>query len=436
MRWYYRCSECGATYEIEPNRYLCDACSAGQRPDRPLAGILEVDWEDDAGEAGAAATAATAARSAGTTGAGETRDRGPGSPTPPSYALGGIPVPVEPEWFPPIPVGNTPLWEPLRLRSELGFSRLYLKDDTCNPTGSYKDRASYLVAAFAAKFGISEIALASTGNAASSMAGVGAAAGIKVTVFLPVNAPEAKRIQVLQYGAELRQVAGNYDAAYDHSLEYTADGKALSRNTAYNPLTIEGKKTVSYEIVEQLGALDARTRKRTAADGKRATAEVARVAPDHVFVPVGDGVILAGVYRGFENLLRLGRVERIPEIWACQAEGSAAIVRALEAGDFGRPVRSSTIADSISVDVPRNGAHALAKLIRHGGHGVKVSDQEILSAQRHLASRAGLFAEPSSAAAYAGFLKVRDKIDPGSRIVLLITGSGLKDIAAAARGLT
>jgi len=376
MRWFYRCPTCGAEYEVVPGRYVCDACSAEQEPSRPLSGVLEVEWEGDEGE------------------------------------LGAVPLPVEPEWFPPIPVGNTPLWEPARLRRELGFPGLYLKDDTCNPTGSFKDRASFLVAAFAARHGIGEIALASTGNAASSMAGVGAAAGIKVTVFLPNTAPAAKRIQVLQYGAELRAVDGTYDDAYDRSLEYTTSGGALSRNTAYNPLTIEGKKTVSFEIVEQLGT-----------------------APDHIFVPVGDGVILAGVYRGFENLLRLGRIAKMPVVWACQAEGSSAIVRALESGGFGEPVRSATIADSISVDVPRNGTHALSKLKAHGGRGVIVGDGEILVAQKQLASRTGLFAEPSSSAAYAGFLKMRLTIDPESRVVLLITGSGLKDTDGAARGL-
>lgn len=388
MNWYYQCPSCGSQYEIEPGRYLCDSCRKRQEPERPLEGVLEVEWEGDD----------TAFRG------------GPGTQ---------IPLPVDAKWLPPIPVGGTPLWAPERLRKELGFPRLFLKDDTANPTGSFKDRASYLVAAFAARHEIREVALASTGNAASSMAGIGAAAGIRITVFLPAAAPAAKRIQVLHYGADLKQVDGSYDEAYERSLEYTASGTILSRNTGYNPLTIEGKKTVSFEIVDQLAK---------ASPDSPST-------PDHLFVPVGDGVILAGVYRGFENLLRLGRIERMPTIWACQAEGSSAIVRALSKGGFEEPVRSATVADSISVDVPRNGAHALSKLIRHTGRGVTVGDDEILAAQHRLASRSGLFAEPSSSAAYAGFLKVRQEIDPSSTVVLLITGSGLKDIEAAARGL-
>jgi len=384
MKWFYRCPSCDARYDIVPGRYLCDACATRQQVDRPLAGVLEVEWEGD--------------------------------PAP-----GTLPLPVEAEWFPPIPVGNTPLWAPVRLRAEFSAPNLWLKDDTCNPSGSFKDRASFLVAAFAKKHGVQEIVLASTGNAASSMAAVGAAAGLHIKVFLPASAPVAKRIQVLQYGAELVSVDGNYDKAFDLSLEYSNRTGALSRNTAYNPLTIEGKKTVAYEIVDDL-------------------VKAGASAPAHIFVPVGDGVIIAGVYRGFENLLKLGRIATIPIIWACQAEGSSAIARALalsHAGsdDFGAPQSSSTIADSISVDVPRNGLHALSKIKKYGGRTVVVSDAEILAAQKTLSSGSGLFAEPSSSAAFAGWLKVRETIPATDTCVLLITGSGLKDIKAATLGL-
>jgi len=398
MRWLYRCPECGAEYAIEPGRYLCDACTARQEPDRPLRGVLECAWE----------------------GAFE------GGPD-------DIPLPVAAEHLPPLPVGNTPLWEPHRLREETGFPRLFLKDDTCEPTGSFKDRASYLVAGFARERGIAEIALASTGNAASSMSGIGAAAGLKITVFLPKKAPVAKRVQVLQYGAELREVDGTYDVAFDRSLAYSRETGVLSRNTAYNPLTIEGKKTVSFEMVRDLA-------KARIAEAKRAghLAELPRkdfVAPDHVFVPVGDGVIIAGVYKGFEDLLRLGRIQRLPTIWACQAEGSSAIARALAAGGFSAPVPSDTIADSISVDVPRNGYHALSKLKAHGGKAVVVSDEEILEAQRELAAKAGLFAEPSSSTAWACFQKAKGGLRPDETIVVMLTGSGLKDVAGAMKGL-
>ena len=384
MKWFYRCPACGASYAIEPGRYLCESCAKEQQPERPLSGVLDVDWEGE-------------------------------------FTDATIPLPVDRRWFPAIPVGNTPLWAPQRLRDEFSAPNLWIKDDTCNPSGSFKDRASFLVAAFAKAHGLSEIVLASTGNAASSMAAIGAAAGLKIKVFLPAKAPLAKRIQVLQYGAELIAVDGNYDAAFDLSLDYSTRSGSLSRNTAYNPLTIEGKKTVAFEIADDLQK----------AGGNE---------PDHVFVPTGDGVILAGVYRGFENLKKLGRIAQMPTLWACQADGSSAIARAfassLDGNDaFSDPLPSSTIADSIAVDVPRNGLHALAKLRKYGGRTVTVDDDAILAAQKKLSSTSGLFAEPSSIAAFAGWLKVRQSIPATDTCVLLITGSGLKDVRAAAQGL-
>jgi len=384
MKWFYRCPACGASYAIEPGRYLCESCAKEQQPERPLSGVLDVDWEGEVTDA-------------------------------------TIPLPVDRRWFPATPVGNTPLWAPQRLRDEFSAPNLWIKDDTCNPSGSFKDRASFLVAAFAKAHGLSEIVLASTGNAASSMAAIGAAAGLKIKVFLPAKAPLAKRIQVLQYGAELIAVDGNYDAAFDLSLEYSTRSGSLSRNTAYNPLTIEGKKTVAFEITDDLQK----------AGGNE---------PDHVFVPTGDGVILAGVYRGFENLKKLGRIAKMPTLWACQAEGSSAIARAFASNRDGNdaftdPQASLTIADSIAVDVPRNGLHALAKLRKYGGRVVTVDDDAILAAQKKLSSTSGLFAEPSSIAAFAGWLKVRQSIPATDTCVLLITGSGLKDVRAAAQGL-
>lgn len=378
MKWLYRCPACGATYAIEPGRYLCDECGTKNKAGIPLEGVLECVWEKEEAE---------------------------------TLAAGSIPLPVEAGYFPPLPVGDTPLWRPDRLRKLLNAPNLFLKDDTCNPSGSFKDRASWLVAAFAREHGIGEIALASTGNAASSMACVGAAAGLKITVFLPASAPAAKRIQVLQYGAELREVKGTYDQAFDESLAYSKATGVLSRNTAYNPLTIEGKKTASFEIARDLGA-----------------------APDHVFVPTGDGVIMAGIIKGFEDLLRLGLTKKMPTFWVAQAEGSSAIVRALSTGCFEeRP--SDTLADSISVDVPRNGSFVLSKLRKHGGKGITVSDEEILAAQRRLSSLSGLFAEPSSACAFACYLKAKETILRDESVVVMLTGSGLKDIRNAAKAV-
>lgn len=404
MNWAYRCLRCGAAYPVEPGRYLCSACSRLDAPGRPSRGLLECVPPLDKERAAPGSRRASSVRRA--------------------------PLPVPDAWFPDYPRQPTPLRAPARLRSLVGFPGLWLKDDTVQPSGSLKDRASLLVAAFARRFGIEEVALASTGNAGASMAAVGAAAGLSVTVFLPASAPAAKRVQVLQHGARLREVAGSYDDAYEEALAHCARTGALSRCTGHNPLTIEGKKTVSFEIASELDR---------AAGGRRAGDQ--RAAVDHVFVPTGDGAVVSGVLRGFEDLLALGAVPRIPTVWIAQAEGSRALARALlgraedDDSAFDLAEKADTLADSIAVDSPRAGFFALAKLRRHGGRAVVVEDEAILDAQRVLSSTAGLFAEPSAACAFAGFLAVRDELDPASNVVVLATGSGLKDIRGAARAV-
>jgi len=377
MNFTYKCSDCGQTYPIDPSLTVCPACSERQVSDQPLQGVLEVELDGRA-----------------------TRDFDP---------LDLLPVPRE--YFPPIPVGNTPLWEPLNLRRSLGFGQLYIKDDGLNPTYSLKDRASYLVSAFAAQHRIDEIILASTGNAGSSMAGVGAAAGQKITLFLPAAAPRAKLIQALQYGATVHRVDGPYDQAYDLSLEYSRRFGGMNRSTAYNPMTLEGKKTVALEIYQQLGC-----------------------APDYIFVSTGDGCILSGVYKGFRDLRQLELIDAIPRVISVQAEGSDALFRAYTSGKFqARPTQ--TVADSICVDVPRNGRHALKQIQTRGGRVITVSDDAIIAAQYQLSRTSGLFTEPAGAAAFAGFLSIRKELPATARIVVLATGNGLKDSAAAGQGI-
>ena len=254
--------------------------------------------------------------------------------------------------------------------------------------------------------------MASTGNAASSMAGIGAAAGLNVTIFLPAAAPEAKMVQSLQYGATVHRVDGTYDDAFDLSMEFAAQASGINRNTGFNPLTIEGKKTAALEIFRQLGT-----------------------APDVVYVPTGDGVILSGVYKGFRDLQSLGFIGDIPRIVAVQSEGSCAITRAFREKRFGVPVPSRTIADSISVDVPRNGFHALRNLERYAGQCITVQDTSILEAQHRLSASAGIFTEPAAATAFAGLLADRANLKGSEIIVVLATGHGLKDVATARRGI-
>lgn len=311
--------------------------------------------------------------------------------------------------WPALRIGKTPLY---RTGPHMGLTvkgvELFLKDDSQNPTFSFKDRASALVSAWAKEHGIHTLVAASTGNAGSSLAGICAAQRQEAFIIVPAAAPLAKLTQILMYGATLIPVKGTYDDAFNLSVRVSERYGFYNRNTAFNPLTIEGKKTVSFELLEQLGRV-----------------------PDRIFVPVGDGVIYSGVCRGFEDLLELGIIDRMPILVAVQSAGSANLVSNLGPDSF-RAIPSNTIADSISVDVPRCFHMTAAFIRKYKGETVTVSDGEILEASGLLASSSGLFAEPAAAAAYAGFRKEMSSgnLVDGSINVVLLTGSGLKDLAA------
>lgn len=312
-------------------------------------------------------------------------------------------------------VGATPLVPAGRLGEFLDLDHLYIKNDALNPTGSLKDRASAVVLGRAAQIGAKRVAVASTGNAGSSLAGLGASMGMPVAVFLPAAVPKCKLIQALVYGAQVFAVQGTYDDAFDLCLEACDRFGWYNRSTALNPYTIEGKKTVAYEIYEQLGAR----------------------SPDLVFVPTGDGCILSGVARGFRDLRDLGLIARVPRLIAVQAEGSDAIARAIAGNSPIRPINAHSVADSITVDVPRNGAMAVRDVRDSGGRAVVVTDDEILHAEYELAATTGIFAEPAGAASLAGLkamLKL-ENIERDATVVLLVTGSGSKDVDAAARSV-
>jgi threonine synthase len=284
---------------------------------------------------------------------------------------------------------------------------IHLKDDSQNPTFSFKDRASALVSAYAKEKNLETIVAASTGNAGSSLAGICAAQGQKAIIIVPETAPIGKLTQIIMYGAKVVPVKGTYDEAFDLSVRATEEFGWYNRNTAYNPLTIEGKKSVSFELIEQLNFK----------------------VPDRIFVSVGDGVIISGVYKGFEELLLLNLIDRIPVIVAVQSKGSDNLVRNIIRKDF-QIIRSNTIADSISVDIPRNFYMVQQFIQKYRGETMTVSDTEIYEASAILSKNTGLFAEPAAAASFAGLLSlIRDgKIDEKSNNVVLLTGSGLKDI--------
>ncbi|MDI7269088.1 MAG: threonine synthase, partial [Myxococcota bacterium] len=309
----------------------------------------------------------------------------------------------------------SPLIRAERLGAAVGVPRLWIKDDTGLPTGSLKDRASALVVAKAVEYGRSTVTTASTGNAAVAMAAMCAAAGLRAVIFCPASAPPAKLAQMLAFGATVLPVDGTYDDAYALSIEATREFGWYNRSTAYNPFTIEGKKTVAFEIREQIG----------------------RDAPDAVVIPTGDGVILAGVHKGFADLRDMGLVTRMPRLIAAQAEGSAAIRLSLsEPGDDVRALdEARTPADSIRVAIPAAGRWAKRAIRETSGAAVTVSDDEILRAIGLLGSTTGVFAEPASAAAIAAVVKgaAVGAIGRDETVVALVTGTGLKDVAAAMR---
>ena len=308
-------------------------------------------------------------------------------------------------------VGWTPLHTWPALAKQLGLSSLYLKDDTRNPSASFKDRAGAVVLRHALERGERVICAASTGNAASSLACLAAGVGMTTVIFVPAAAPRAKIAQLVLFGARVVLVDGIYDDAFDLSLAASKRFGWYNRNTGYNPITREGKKTCAFEIAEQLGWK----------------------VPDLVFVPTGDGNILSGVGKGFRELAELGLIERSPRLVAVQAEGSAAITAAWKSGKPIAPVSGKTVADSISVSLPRDGLAALIAVRQSEGFCLTVADEEILEAVVRLAGTRGVFAEPAGAAAFAGLLKATREglIEKGSSAALLVTGSGLKDIDAA-----
>jgi threonine synthase len=329
--------------------------------------------------------------------------------------------------LPPLPVGNTPLLRAGRLGQTLGLSRLFLKDDGRNPSGSLKDRASAIAVARAQSAALAgkpaTVATASTGNAAAALASQAAAAGLRCVIFVPKSAPPAKIAQLLVFGGTVLAVDGSYDEAFDLCQAACQEFGWYNRNTGYNPYMTEGKKTVSFEIAGQLFDF-----------GLHGSPKSKMLAPDAVFVSVGDGCIIGGVHKGFMDLLALGWIEQMPRLYGVQSTLSAALYDAwLRGAELPTPVQAKTRADSISVNAPRDAIKALAAVRNSGGAFLAVPDQAILAAIAPLARLGAVFAEPAGAAAYAGLVEAvkLGLVQPDELIVVINTGSGLKDIAAA-----
>ena len=316
--------------------------------------------------------------------------------------------------------GGTPEFGPESLRARLGLPNFWVKDESRNPTASFKDRASAVVVARAREIDAGVVVTASTGNAGAALAGMAAAVGQPAVIFAPRTAPPAKIAQLLVYGSHVLLVDGNYDQAFDLTIQAADEFGWYCRNTGYNPFTLEGKKTAAFEIWESI--LVPHTFKR----------------PIAIFVSVGDGNIISGLHKGFKDLQSLGWLEAMPRIFGVQAEGSAAIANAYFAGNEAIiPVSANTLADSISVDLPRDGVRAVRAARQTDGAYIVVSDTEILAAISAL-GKVGIFAEPAGSTAYAGLLRAMQngQIDGDDAVVVLNTGSGLKDVQAAMQAVS
>ena len=326
---------------------------------------------------------------------------------------------------PTLQVGWTPMYRAKFLGAQLGLNNLFIKDDGRNPTASYKDRPSAVVVAKARELGERVVTTASSGNAGAALAGMAASAHIPAVIFVPESAPQAKITQLLIYGARVLLVRGTYDQASDLCLAASKEFGWYCRNTAYNPYTTEGKKTGALEICEQL-----------AFNQKSKIENRKWFAPDRIFVSVGDGNIIGGIWKGLRDLYALGWIDKMPKLMGVQAEGSAACYNAWKAGtDEITAIEAHTIADSIDVGLPRDGRRAVRAVRATNGEFITVSDEEILQAMPQLARGEAVFAEPAASAAYAGLLKAAraKKIDRDETIVVVITGNGLKDVKSAMR---
>lgn len=313
-------------------------------------------------------------------------------------------------------VGGSPLYKAERLGALLGMQNLWIKDDGINPTSSLKDRASAMAVVKAAEAGAGVIACSSTGNAASSLAGNAAARGLRTFIFVPERAPQGKVTQLLVFGANVISVKGSYEDTFRLSAEAIERWGWYNRNAAINPFLSEGKKTVAYEIAEQMNWQ----------------------VPDYVAVSVGDGCTIAGVWKGFKDLYGAGFIDRLPKLLSVQAEGCCPIHRAIESGKAELvPMEENTLADSIAVGVPRNFRKAYDAIIESGGVTVNVSDREILDAMALLGGTCGVFGEPAGVAGTAGLVKAisQKKIPADATVVSIVTGNGLKDIVSGAKAV-
>jgi threonine synthase len=313
--------------------------------------------------------------------------------------------------LPDLSIGWTPIASTDRLARHIGLTSLLIKDEGRNPTGSLKDRASSLAAVRCHVKRQKIIACAGTGNAAFSLAGMAASMGLRSVIFVPQCTPEAKLAQLLIFGAAVIRVQGSCEDAFQLCQRSCERRGWYNRNNAINPYLVEGKKTVSFEICEQLDWQP----------------------PDWVAVPVGNGCTIAGIWKGFREMCQIGLIERTPRILGIQAVGAAPVTEAFVTGQPLGRVEPQSIADSIAVGVPRNWRQAVIAVRESGGAMLNVSDNEILDAMCYTGRLSGIFAEPAAAASVAGLKAAIAQGIVGRRAncLAIVTGSGLKDTQTA-----
>ena len=377
-----RCIRCGKEYEATPNVTTCDC-----------GGILDIIYDYDYIKANF------------------TKETLKNRQDPTMWRYREL-LPVEESTeAPPLRVGGSPLYEEPRLAAQLGLEKLWVKDDGLNPTASLKDRASAMAVAKAREAGAEVIACSSTGNAASSLAGNAAAAGLKTYIFVPSRAPKGKVAQLMTFGATVISVQGTYEETFELSKAAIDRWGWYNRNAAINPYLSEGKKTVALEIMEQLNWQ----------------------VPDYIAISVGDGCTIAGLWKGLKDLYAIGFIDRLPRLISAQAAGCCPLNRAIAENKPWEPMEENTLADSIAVGVPRNAEKALMAIRESNGLVVNVTDEEIMAAQKLLGRTCGVFGEPAGVTGTAGVKKLCEQGAIGAKdtVVSVVTGNGLKDVANA-----
>src|SRR3954447_27033204 len=380
-----KCRECATEYPLEA-RYVCSRCF----------GPLEVDYDHS-----------------GLTDVGAVRRRIQGGPQNMWRYHDFLPLEgPQPRTRTGLPAGCTPLIRADRLAERLGLREVWVKNDAANPTHSFKDRVVSVASTRARELGYEVLACASTGNLANSVAAHGAALGMESYVFIPSDLEEQKILATAVYGTNLVKVRGNYDDVNRLCTELSGERDWAFVNVNMRPYYSEGSKTLAYEISEQLGW----------------------VTPDRLVAPIASGSLYTKIAKGFSEWLELGLISGdVPTMNGAQAEGCNPVASAFAAGqDFCKPVRPSTIAKSLAIGNPADGPYALDLARRTGGSIDQVTDDEIRAGIRLLAETTGVFTETAGGTTTAVLRKLAERgdIDPNERVVVVITGEGLKTLDA------